>query len=620
MDGTSSRGWRRIVCYALLSRMIFLFGMVLSSICIPDLDTGAGVHRFDLRLEEGDSCFCLVGHACDIGGGPVHSPPSGSCASPLQYETRVTREVYRIILTPLTRWDAARFLTLAVDPNSRVPRQKIADIDIDAEPNLAPQCLATKNASSGDCPDGTTPKKQENAFVMSEQAHAFFPLVPLCIRSIANLMKAKLPCWVLPPTYEATAALAALCLNIVAFTIAALALYLMTFYLTLSHCLDRRCNISRCERVAQMSALLFCINPAGVFFTAAYSESIFSMLTFTGHAIIASAPNMTYTPIRLLIAALLWSIASYGRSNGTLSAVWLAITGLSRIIHLWTDTSIDSKSFGKAVLHTIYIFAFHGILVSVVAFPVYYHDRCGYTIHCIGASPDHRPDWCMEEADNNSFFSLYGYVQRKHWNVGFLRYFEWKQAPNFLLATPILMLGAFATKRWIQHSWTVYHESCSNQSRLSPIASNLKSHPKGQMDHVLTFLFGLPLWVPYALRNSNLSCVPEAEIPKGSAQLARNKGREVQTDIDVPSLTLLLCGPHLLAYYAILSGLCLVGLFVAHVQVSTRLICSTCPAIYWYMALEVEGNRVHWKKSIVGYCIIFNILGIIMHPNWLPWT
>ena len=160
-------------------------------------------------------------------------------------------------------------------------------------------------------------------------------------------MKTKLPYWVLPPTYEGTAALAALCLNVVAFTIAALALYLMTFYLTLSHCLDRGYNMSRCERLAQLSALLFCINPAGVFFTAAYSESIFSMLTFTGHAIIASAPNMTYTPIRLFIATLLWSMASYGRSNGTLSAVWLAITGLSRIVRLWTDTNMNCKAFGK---------------------------------------------------------------------------------------------------------------------------------------------------------------------------------------------------------------------------------------------------------------------------------
>jgi hypothetical protein len=39
--------------------------------------------------------------------------------------------------------------------------------------------------------------------------------------------------------------------------------------------------------LATIAARLFCVNPAGVFFSAAYSESLFAMLTFAGHAFVA---------------------------------------------------------------------------------------------------------------------------------------------------------------------------------------------------------------------------------------------------------------------------------------------------------------------------------------------
>lgn len=46
-------------------------------------------------------------------------------------------------------------------------------------------------------------------------------------------------------------------------------------------------QILQCHNLAKTTAQLFCINPAGAFFTSAYSESIFAMLTFAGHSIAA---------------------------------------------------------------------------------------------------------------------------------------------------------------------------------------------------------------------------------------------------------------------------------------------------------------------------------------------
>ena len=44
----------------------------------------------------------------------------------------------------------------------------------------------------------------------------------------------------------------------------------------------------------------------------------------------------------------------------------------------------------------------------------------------------------------------YGYVQDKYWNVGFLRYFELRQLPNFLLAAPALYLVLAHSARFVR--------------------------------------------------------------------------------------------------------------------------------------------------------------------------
>lgn len=60
------------------------------------------------------------------------------------------------------------------------------------------------------------------------------------------------------------------------------------------------------------------------------------------------------------------------------------------------------------------------------------------------------------------------------------------------------------------------------------------------------------------------------------------------------------------------------GLFFMHVQVITRLICSSTPLIYWIAAAFPSGSGpeliIHW------YFMAYIFLGVTLFPNFYPWT
>lgn len=64
-----------------------------------------------------------------------------------------------------------------------------------------------------------------------------------------------------------------------------------------------------------------------------------------------------------------------------------------------------------------------------------------------------------------------------------------------------------------------------------------------------------------------------------------------------------------------------ISLCFAHIQVVTRLMCASCPLIYVAMAECFASNDIKIsKKLMLAYIVSFNILGLILHPNFFPWT
>ena len=124
------------------------------------------------------------------------------------------------------------------------------------------------------------------------------------------------------------------------------------------------------------------------------------------------------------------------------------------------------------------------------------------------------------------------------------------------------------------------------------------------------YFVGLFDWAIFALDESASSAIERV-----------TKKDEVQEG-DTPSVKVerALSSPHMLAHYAVLAGFCFVGATIAHVQISTRLICSSCPALYWFLAslCFAGGENMVWRMQ--RYLITFNFGGIVLHPNFLPWT
>lgn len=255
-----------------------------------------------------------------------------------------------------------------------------------------------------------------------EQTMAFFPLLPLVMRAMAGTFLLPLS-WVV--SQRTIMLVSGVLVNLLAFPLASCSLFLLTVTLT------------RDRKLSLLTALLFCFNPASVFMLAVYSETLFSFFTF--FALLGLIKGYHWT------SAVLISMASATRSNGVVLCGFLAYHCLKVI---WdTLSSFRCTMTRQRKLRGISTQLLLTTLQCIVALgPFVGFQYYGYLLYCkveTATSLLPRPVWC-----DWTIPIPYSFIQEHYWNVGFLRYFELKQLPNFLLAAPMLCLVAYSVVQY----------------------------------------------------------------------------------------------------------------------------------------------------------------------------
>ncbi|KAI1200134.1 GPI mannosyltransferase 2 [Nemania serpens] len=183
-------------------------------------------------------------------------------------------------------------------------------------------------------------------------------------------------------------------------------------------------TISKNSQLSLVAAVLHILSPAGLFLSAPYSESSYSLLSFVGYLFFAKGvlgERRTLAHDVSLVASGLWfGFAVNFRSNGTLNGILFAW-------ELLRESSLPPTA--RSIRRRLSLIAGG----SAIAVGFLAPQIIAYKTYCYGVVDSELRPWCTRRLP-----SIYAFVQEHHWNVGFLRYWTPPNIPLFLLAGPML--------------------------------------------------------------------------------------------------------------------------------------------------------------------------------------
>lgn len=274
-----------------------------------------------------------------------------------------------------------------------------------------------------------------------ENCLAFFPAFPLAVRytgyglnslfgSILNIHSLLL--------------ISAVLLNVVVFLKSADILHRLSL------------RVLRSESKAYKAAILYCVNPASIFFTAPYSETLFAWMSF--YTMLKCTDNETLRFANIdILSGLPAGLSMFTRSNGSVNIGFILYASFKNVIERTLPEIVYKyKTIKRKVVVPFLLLPFFtsciALLMTVIIalMPFCLLQTYNYFKYCIPS--DHNlPEflinteyilpgsasspWC-----NDSLPLSYTYIQSHYWNVGLFKYYKLKQIPNFLLAFPILFV------------------------------------------------------------------------------------------------------------------------------------------------------------------------------------
>lgn len=410
-----------------------------------------------------------------------------------------------------------------------------------------------------------------------EQTFAFLPIFPLSIRLIGNTVLSGL----IPLVgYRATLALSSYLLNNVAFVLSAI-----FFHKVSSMILED-------EELAFQSTAFFCLNPASIFYASIYSESLFSLLSFAGMWEFLRGSRWK--------SACLFAISAGVRSNGVLHGGFLLFQAMQEAFK-----ASHHRRFKVAVqIVCVVVVQTAIVLAPFVAFQTFGFLKLCYETRERGIK-DSRP-WC-----NKRIPYLYGFVQSHYWDVGFLRYFQVKQLPNFLLASPMLTLAVCSIATYAKYRPRLFFSLglCVTPAVMPNIKDEDRQHQYRSIRPALTISkdFSLRQRVQNHSQTDRIHTQDENDMSSNMDNTAYNEGG--------------FFSPLSIPFLLEMALMALVACLIMHVQVATRFL-SICAPIYWFSAYKIHSYPKNQKLAYViwGTFIFYVSLGSLLFVNFYPFT
>ncbi|XP_057956419.1 uncharacterized protein LOC131149729 [Malania oleifera] len=407
-----------------------------------------------------------------------------------------------------------------------------------------------------------------------EQSYAFLPLLPISLSIFSRTVFAPL----IPLVgHRAVLGLSGYVLNSIAFVLSAIYLYRLSVI------------ILKDPEAALRASILFCFNPASIFYSSIYSESLYSMLSIGGLYHLISGAND--------VAMLFFALSGCARSNGVLNAGYFCFQTLHKsydAIFLKKRAFLAVQILIAGALRCLFIF------VPFIAFQAY-----GYRNICLGHFPDEMRPWCKARIP-----LLYNYIQSHYWGVGFLRYFQLKQLPNFLLASPILSLAFFSIFYYMKsqpENVLSLGFRASFEGKNSTAAVSLGMDPRSNRPHFSQQYSSETIRGDHSLRQRKQKLKGENPVPLTIGNGSSEKPGYLS--------------PVVLPFVLHLAFMALTAFFVMHVQVATRFL-SASPPIYWFASYLMVSPGIGKRCGyfIWAYSAAYILLGSLLFSNFYPFT
>ncbi|KAF8071406.1 hypothetical protein N665_1128s0006 [Sinapis alba] len=397
-----------------------------------------------------------------------------------------------------------------------------------------------------------------------EQTYAFLPLLPFFISLLSRTVFAPL---VPVIGLRAVMVLSGYVVTNSAFVFAAIYLFRVSVI------------ILKDTEASFRASVIFCFNPASIFYSSIYSESLYALFSIGGvYHLLSGASN---------VAVLWFALSGCARSNGILNAGYICFQTMHRAyeaLYLKKRVCVLVTGFLRCVC----------ICLPFVAFQAY-----GFYNICHGHKLDELRPWCKAKVP-----LLYNFIQSHYWGVGFLRYFQFKQLPNFLLASPILSLAVCSVVSYMKTRPELFislgFQASEKEKRSSARLYSLKDALE-----------------PDVVTSSN----------EGKSDIRQRKPIR-KKDVTVTNAAANSNSPDLSGYFSAdvfpfvvhLGLMAATAFFIMHVQVATRFL-SASPPLYWFAShLIASPKHSKWGYLIWSYCAAYILLGSLLFSNFYPFT